>query len=191
MLRLIAGVPATACADLLFKELGMRRLEYTWWKRTVGFWNNLASLPSTSLHYQVALHNCRLAVAGGSRNWAFGVMMGLRRIGYCFTIRCDRLNPIDWSVVRSCLSRQAEEAWTGLHVSPRLCATVYLCQMVCQTLLWVPALICHSTPSWCPPRAGFLTFPVRLPQSTYCCGASDWRPSLTTPLPALLFRGHW
>ena len=121
MLRLIAGVPATACADLLLKELGVRCLEYTWWKRTVGFWNALASLPCTSLHYQVALRNCRLAVAGGSRNWAFGVMMGLRRIGYCFTIRCDRLDPIDWSVVRSCLNRQAEEAWTGLHLSPRLC----------------------------------------------------------------------
>ena len=121
MLRLIAGVPATACADLLFKELSMRRLEYVWWKRTVRFWNNLASLPCASLHYRVALHNCRLAVAGGSRNWAFGVMMGLRRIGYTFTIRCDRLDPIDWSVVRSCLDRQAEGAWTGLHLSPRLC----------------------------------------------------------------------
>ena len=76
------------------------------------------------LHYQVALRNCRLAVAGGSRNWAFGVMMGLRRIGYCFTIRCDRLDPIDWSVVRSCLNRQAEEAWTGLQLSPRLCPSV-------------------------------------------------------------------
>jgi hypothetical protein len=123
MLRLIAGVPATACADLLFTELGLRHLESTW-KRTVCFWNNLASLPCSSLHYQVAVHNCRLAVAGGSRNWAFGVMMGLCRIGYSFTIRCDRLDPIDWSVFRSCLDCQAEGAWMGLHLSPRLCPSL-------------------------------------------------------------------
>ena len=31
------------------------------------------------------------------------------------------MDPIDWSVVRSCLDRQAEGAWTWLQLSPRLC----------------------------------------------------------------------
>lgn len=121
MLKLIAGVRTSACTDLLFKELGVRSLEQLWWKRTVRFWNNLASLPRTSVHYQVAVQNCTLAVAEGFRNWAFGIMSSLRRIGYPFTIRCDRLDPIDWSAVRACLTRREDEVWRGLHFSPELC----------------------------------------------------------------------
>jgi len=121
MLKLIAGVPTSVCTDLLFRELGVRSLEQLWWKRTVCFWNNIASLPPTSVHYQVAVQNCTFAVAQGSRNWAFGVMSSLRRIGYPFTIRCDHLHLIDWSAVRTCLKRREDEAWTGLHISPRFC----------------------------------------------------------------------
>jgi hypothetical protein len=61
------AVRTSACTDLLFKELGVRSLEQLWWKRTVRFWNNLASLPRTSVHYQVAVPNCTLAVAEGFR----------------------------------------------------------------------------------------------------------------------------
>jgi len=121
MLKQIAGLRSTVCTNILFRELGVPPLEYMWWKRVVRFWNSLASLPPSSLYYQVALHNCQSAVLGGVRNWAHGFMFGLRRIGFPFDIRCDKLNVVDWGTVRCCLVAQQRAVWHGLHVSPRLC----------------------------------------------------------------------
>jgi hypothetical protein len=82
MLKLIAVFRTWACTDLRLKELGVRSLGRLWWKRTVCFWNNLASLPCTNVHYQVDVQNCNLAVAQGLTNWAVGVMTSLRRLGF-------------------------------------------------------------------------------------------------------------
>jgi hypothetical protein len=110
MLKLIAGVLTSACTDVLLKELGVRSVEQLQWKRTVRFWNNLASLPRTGVHYEVTVQNCTRDVAVGFRNWAFGVISSWRQIGYPFTIPCDRLDLVDWPAVRICLARREDEA---------------------------------------------------------------------------------
>ncbi len=99
------------------------------------------------MHYQVAVQKCTLAVSEGLRNWAVflfleekgftgqghaetnlnkpntdnwavGVMSSLRRIGYPFTIWCDRLDLIHWSAVRTCLARREDRALGRAYISP-------------------------------------------------------------------------
>jgi hypothetical protein len=56
-------------------------------------------------------------------------MSSLRRIGYPFTIRCDRLDLVDWPAVRTCLARGEDEAWRGLHFPPLSCAPLRGCSV--------------------------------------------------------------
>ena len=79
------------------------------------------SLPAGSLHRAVLLDSCRDAVVRNVRNWAHGFMVGLRELGYAFTIRCDALEPVDLPRVRQLLAQPTERVWQELHICPRTC----------------------------------------------------------------------
>ncbi len=83
------------------------------------FLGDVRRLPSGHVYYQVLQDNCRDAVARGVRNWAYGFLTGLRRIGYPLTIRCDTLTSVDPSTVH-CLSQGvAYFVWLDGGVGPR------------------------------------------------------------------------
>jgi hypothetical protein len=108
------------CSSSLVEGTGRALVRAVVVEAVVRFWNNLASLARSSVPYQIAVHNCTLAISEGLRYWALGVISRALRIG--FTIPSDWLDLIDQSVGRTCLMRREDdEAWTGLHLCPGLC----------------------------------------------------------------------
>jgi hypothetical protein len=181
ILRQILGLRRTTPAAILHAEAGLGPLEHMWWVRRVRFWNALVSLPAGSLHRAVLLDSCRDAVVRNVRNWAHGFMVGLRELGYAFTIRCDALEIVDLPRVRQLLAQPTERVWQELHVCPRTCPSGR------RGALHVPALVCAAavgscegaacgTPSDCGrSAAGVPEVPRRLPRPSQRCWAPQRR----------------
>lgn len=121
ILKDIAGVPNSVHTAILLKELGRRPLHHFWWRRIVTFWNNLAALPATSFHRQVALDDCWDAITRNVKNWAWVFMRGLRQLGYDFTIRFDTLEPVDIDAVMHLLDAPVLQVWATIDICPRTC----------------------------------------------------------------------
>ena len=121
ILKDIAGVPTSVHAAILLKELNQQKLDCLWWRRILKFWNNLAALPAGNFHRQVALDDCWDAITRNVKNWAWAFMLGLRQIGYEFTIRFDTLVPVEIDGVMQLLDAQALQVWADIDICPRTC----------------------------------------------------------------------
>jgi hypothetical protein len=104
ILKELAGVPNSAHAAILLKELGQQSFNRAWWRRIIKFWNNLAALPADHFRRQVALDDCWDAVPCNVKNWAWAFMRGLRALGFEFPIRFDTLVPVQQGPATLCCS---------------------------------------------------------------------------------------
>ena len=59
LLRRVCGVRSNTPADMLLTELGLSCLKVFWWRRTLQFFNELASSPPDSLYHIILLDNQR------------------------------------------------------------------------------------------------------------------------------------
>ena len=121
ILKDIAGVPNCVHAAILLKELNQHKLDCLWWRRILKFWNNMAALPTGNFHRQVALDDCWDAITRNVKNWACSFMLGLRQIGYEFTVRFDTLVPVEIDAVMQLLDAQALQVWADIDICPRTC----------------------------------------------------------------------
>ena len=123
VLRQISGIRTDVPIAILFRELQEKPMQDLWLLRSVRFWNNLASLPATSLHRKIALDDCRDAVVFNTKNWAWSLHKALQKLGYSLAIACNTMDPISLAQVRQQLQGQLNEQWESLDVCPRTCAT--------------------------------------------------------------------
>ena len=53
----------------------------------VKFWNNIAAMRPDTLHYQVLMHDLRLAIVEGRETFGGTLMQQLKNFGYCIADR--------------------------------------------------------------------------------------------------------
>jgi hypothetical protein len=124
MLRSVCGTRSTVSTDILLHELSAQPLSSSWLLRAARFWNNLATLPCTSLHHKLALDACRDAVCHNVKNWAWGMLHSLKAVGYVLTVRVDTMECIDLGCLEKKLERRQSGVWDKQHVCPRTCPSI-------------------------------------------------------------------
>ena len=82
LLRRVCGVRRNTPANMLLTELGLSCLKVFWWRRTVQFFNELASSPTDSLYHIILLDNQRDAFQLRVNNFCRSMFQGLASVGY-------------------------------------------------------------------------------------------------------------
>ena len=82
LLRRVCGVRSNTPADMLLTELGLSCLKVFWWRRTLQFFNELASSPPDSLYHIILLDNQRDAFQLRVNNFCRSIFRGLASVGY-------------------------------------------------------------------------------------------------------------
>ena len=157
ILKQILGLRKTVPTELDWREVPVKRLQDTWWQRTVTFWNSLAAAPITSLYRRIALASCRSAVARNVHNWAWSFYRGVRAIGYMWDIRVDDMDPIAEATFMAYLFDVHAASWHGLvatwqrlSVNPRSCpsGSPLACAHTMLGLLGLPMLTARLYSGW-------------------------------------------
>ena len=120
MIRMIVGAGKNVQQDILLAELGIQPIRNHWLKRMVTFWNSLVALPENHMYARILKDSCFYGVTTRSPSWAGAVMKTIRAMGYPYPIDCNRPHPIDVEVLEIVLNQVQDQAWHGLHISPRL-----------------------------------------------------------------------
>ena len=121
ILKQIAGVRSTVATPILLKELEAQPFEDDWWHRAVRFWNELASLPVTTIYKRIALDACQAAVTRNVQNWACYVIKGVRALGYELVISATDMTHIDVPKFTQVLADRMNAVWHDLDFCPRTC----------------------------------------------------------------------
>jgi hypothetical protein len=125
VLSRILGVHNTTPEDIILYELNLHPLWATWLLRMARFWNSIAEMRPSSLHYRVLLHSLQLAITEGQETFAGTVLAQLKKIGYHIDahIRLGHVQRINIQCVKDLLARREDMLWEGLEMSPRTCAS--------------------------------------------------------------------
>jgi hypothetical protein len=136
VLSRILGVHNTTPEDIILYELNLHPLWATWLLRMARFWNSIAEMRPSSLHYRVLLHSLQLAITEGQETFAGTVLAQLKKIGYHIDahIRLGHVQRINIQCVKDLLARREDMLWEGLEMSPRTCASERA--MFCRYLRW-------------------------------------------------------
>ena len=81
---MIYGLQPATPSSLLLAELGLQPLKFFCWRRTLTFWNLLASAPNGSLHRTLLLDSWNDAWNDvfGVHNLSSSVMLALAKLGH-------------------------------------------------------------------------------------------------------------
>lgn len=141
MLRQIVGLRKSTPQELVFHESGGSPLEDSWLLQSVTFWNNLASLPPSSLFHRIALASVAQAVAGLD-NWASSFSAALVAVGYPFVLDSDCMVHVDSLAIRHLLAVRHHSFFvpTADNLDPRTCPSQGA--IVCTYARW------FQKPSW-------------------------------------------
>ena len=79
----ICGVKYATPSAMLLEELGLAPLQVFWWRRTLEFWNKIATSPVGSLFHTVLLDNLddAFSVANGAKNFSGSIAACLQSVG--------------------------------------------------------------------------------------------------------------
>lgn len=124
LLRRVAGLRSTASEAVLLRELQARSLQHSWLLRTIKWWNSIAALPDGALHKDIMLDNCADAVQRRAKNWAWGFITALRKVGYTLTLEGNMLPAIAEPHIQQLLDTETETAWRGIDPCPRTCSSI-------------------------------------------------------------------
>ena len=82
-LRHICGVKYATPSAMLLEESGLAPLQVFWWRRTLEFWNKIATSPVGSLFHTVLLDNLddAFSVANGAKNFSGSIAACLQSVG--------------------------------------------------------------------------------------------------------------
>ncbi|RYH25835.1 hypothetical protein EON65_15190 [archaeon] len=96
---------------MLLRELGKLPLQVHWWRRSLSFWNDLATAPVGSLYRTLLLDNWRDACCFGVKNFSSSVTGALARLGHALLVDSSVLPIISVKAVLGDLER-------SFHVLP-------------------------------------------------------------------------
>ena len=124
LLRRVCGVRSNTPADMLLTELGLSCLKVFWWRRTLQFFNELASSPPDSLYHIILLDNQRDAFQLRVNNFCRSIFRGLASVGYNMSQDFTTVSRLDVTAVMELLHSSLQDVYDSELGCPRVAPSV-------------------------------------------------------------------
>ena len=120
LLRRVCGVRPNTPADMLLTELGLTCLKVFWWRRTLQFFNELASSPPDSLYHIILLDNQHDAFQLRVSNFCRSIFQELAAVGYHMSQDVTAVSRLDVTAIMDLLQGSLQSANASELVCPRV-----------------------------------------------------------------------